>query len=121
MIIAMVLAGGLGAVLRFLVDHLSARLITRHFPLGTLIVNVTGSLALGLVVGALGAHSDATLVLGTGLLGGFTTFSTHAVETLRLWMVDGRWRAALVNATLTLTLCLIAGWLGLTLFALVNP
>lgn len=115
MIWLLVVAGGLGAVLRFLLDDLVGRLVTSRFPLGTLLVNLSGSFALGLVVGNFGTDSPAALVLGTGLLGGFTTFSTHAVETLRLVLIDGRWRAAVLNVGLTAASCLGAGAVGLWL------
>jgi CrcB protein len=75
--------GALGAVARFRLDAaVSARLPT-NFPLGTLVVNLSGSFALGVIVGAAVTHRVA-LVLGTGFMGGYTTFSTWMVESLRL-------------------------------------
>jgi fluoride exporter len=72
--------GGLGAVARYRLSAAVAKRIAARFPLGTLVVNLTGTLALAVVVGA--AVSDrAELLLGTGLLGGYTTFSTWMVET----------------------------------------
>jgi CrcB protein len=75
--------GGLGAVARY---RLSAAVATRAgggFPVGTLVVNITGTFALGVLVGA--AVSDrAELLLGIGFLGGYTTFSTWMVETEQL-------------------------------------
>jgi CrcB protein len=75
--------GGLGAVARY---RLSAAVATRaggDFPVGTLVVNITGTFALGVLVGA--AVSDrAELLLGIGFLGGYTTFSTWMVETEQL-------------------------------------
>ena len=109
-------AGGAGAGLRFLLD--AAVMRTRHgrFPLGILIVNVSGSLALGLLTGLSGAIVGPALavVLGTGLLGGYTTFSTVSVETVLL-MQRGRRRAALFNLVGTLALALAAAAIGVLL------
>jgi fluoride exporter len=75
--------GAVGAVARFRVDSgVSARLPS-DFPLGTLVVNLSGSFALGILVGASVAHRIAFL-LGTGFMGGYTTFSTWMVESERL-------------------------------------
>jgi CrcB protein len=90
------LAGGLGAVTRFLVDALVARHNPFRVPLGTMLINVTGSLVLGLVTGLIVLRSPestgATVraILGTGFCGGYTTFSTASVETVRLWIAEGR-------------------------------
>ncbi|HEU4658456.1 MAG TPA: fluoride efflux transporter CrcB [Capillimicrobium sp.] len=75
--------GALGALARFHVDAaVSARLATR-FPLGTFVVNLSGSFALGVLVG-LEPGDDVLFVLGTGFTGGYTTFSTWMVESARL-------------------------------------
>jgi fluoride exporter len=75
--------GGLGSVLRFLIDRLAAQRAARGFPLGTLTVNVTGSLLLGLVNG-LTAVPDVLLLAGVAAIGSYTTFSTWMLETQRL-------------------------------------
>lgn len=75
-------AGGVGAVLRFLVDEaVRARRPGGAFPLGILVVNVSGSLVLGLLAGLVLGH-DAALVLSVGLVGAYTTFSTWTLDTL---------------------------------------
>ena len=82
MIWLVAIAGGLGATARFFVDGVvNAR---RHLdvPLGSWVVNVVGSFLLGMVVGAVPGQTG--LVLGTGFLGGFTTFSTFTLESARL-------------------------------------
>lgn len=96
------LAGGLGAVVRFLVDAAIARRVKRpSVPLGTLVINVTGSFLLGLLTGWWSiAAGDPTLrlVLGTGFLGGYTTFSTASVEAARLAREGLQWRAVQLAA-----------------------
>lgn len=108
------LAGGIGAVLRYLVDLGVARLAGRRFPLGILLVNISGSFALGLVTAAL---PDAAFLLGAGLLGGYTTFSTAMLDTVALWR-DGERRASAFNAIGMLLLGVLAAGLGLALGSL---
>lgn len=109
--LAAALAGGVGAVLRYLVDLGVARLVGRRFPWGILAVNLTGSFALGLVTTAL---PDAAFVLGAGLLGGYTTFSTAMLDAVALWR-DGERGAAAFDAFGMLLLGLLAAGLGLAL------
>jgi CrcB protein len=75
--------GALGAVARFRVDAAVSARLPGDFPFGTLVVNLTGSFVLGILVGASVSHRVAFL-LGTGFMGGYTTFSTWMVETERL-------------------------------------
>jgi fluoride exporter len=93
------LAGAAGAVARLLVDT-QVRLVRRtHLPWGTAVVNVSGTLLLGLLVGAARADrlsSTVLLVLGTGFCAAYTTFSTWMVETVAL-AEGGRLRGALAN------------------------
>ncbi len=89
------LAGGAGAVLRLLVGRGVVRLTSAPLAAGTFAVNVSGALALGLLVGLAPGH-ETTLVLGTGLLGGYTTFSTWMYESQRFGR-EGAPRAALLN------------------------
>src|SRR5690606_24604274 len=82
-------AGGLGAGLRYVVDIGVTRAVTTRFPWGILVVNVSGSLALGVLTGMAFAgmsavSPEASLLIGVGFLGGYTTFSTVAVETALL-------------------------------------
>ncbi|HVM26591.1 MAG TPA: fluoride efflux transporter CrcB [Mycobacteriales bacterium] len=97
--IAVVLACGVGAVSRYLVDAAVTRRSRGRFPLGTFVVNVSGSLFLGLVAGLLarqGLSPDLAVVLAVGFSGGYTTLSTWSWETLVL-VEDSAWRPALVN------------------------
>ena len=88
------LLGGLGALARFLVAR---------FPSGTLVVNLSGSLLLGVLVGA-GVDGDASRLAATGFVGAYTTFST--------WMLESRGRNAWLNVGVSLVLGLAAAWLG---------
>jgi CrcB protein len=113
------IAGGVGAVARFLVDRAVTASATARYPRGTLVVNVTGSLLLGLVTGlALGQGLPERwhLVLGSGFLGGYTTFSTASLEALRL-VQERRWLAAATHAVGMLLLSVLVAaaglWLGL--------
>jgi fluoride exporter len=81
--------GAVGSLARFHVGGLVAARRPGDFPLGTFVVNLTGGFLLGLLTG-LGMTGDALLVFGTGLLGGYTTFSTWMVEAQRLGE-DGEW------------------------------
>ena len=111
--LAAALAGGAGAVLRHLVDTGVAALAGRRFPWGILVVNLSGSFALGVVTTAL---PDGAFVLGAGLLGGYTTFSTAMLDAVGLWR-DGERGASVLDAVGMLVLGLIAAGLGLALGA----
>jgi CrcB protein len=75
--------GGVGAVARFLVDGAVSRRVASTFPVGTLVVNLSGCFVLGLLDGLL-LPTDVALILGTGVIGSYTTFSTWMFETQRL-------------------------------------
>ncbi|MFW6775027.1 fluoride efflux transporter CrcB [Nocardioides sp. CPCC 205120] len=108
------LAGGIGAAVRFLVDDAVRRHTGGARPLGTLVVNLTGAFALGLVVGLADRGSvggDLVAVLGTGLLGGYTTFSTAVVELARL-LEERRWGYAVVHGPGMLVAGALAAALG---------
>jgi len=111
------IAGGVGAGLRYVVDRLLTPAGGMRLPVGILVVNVSGSFALGLLT-ALGAAiaPELSLVLGLGLLGGYTTFSTVSVESVLLAQRK-RWRDAALNLFGTLALAVIAAGLGLLLGA----
>jgi CrcB protein len=104
------LLGGVGAVARFLLDGAVASRAASAFPWGTLAVNLSGALALGVLHGA-GVSGDALRVFGTGLLGAYTTFSTWMLESHRLGE-DGRLRLGWANVVVSLALGLACVWLG---------
>lgn len=113
--------GGVGAALRFLLDgSVKARVAGSRsgaFPLGTLVINVTGSLVLGLLTGAGQAGTipvAAVAVLGTGMMGGYTTFSTASVETVQLFR-SARPGPAVLNGLGMLVVSVGAAALGLWL------
>jgi CrcB protein len=97
------LAGGLGAVARVVLDGAVTTARARRggagYPLGTTVINLSGSFLLGLLAGLAASRvigAPGLLVLGTGFLGGYTTFSTAAYETVRL-AGQRRWGAALAH------------------------
>lgn len=106
--------GGIGAVLRFLVDRAVSARTTRPFPLGTLVVNLSGALLLGFLAGlALSPH--LALLVGTGFVGSYTTFSTWMLETHRLGEERQIWPAAaniFVSVALGLTAASLGLWIG---------
>jgi len=114
--IAVALAGGAGAAMRLLIDGVvRARVPASVKPIGTMLINVTGSFGLGLITGfALGnlLPPELQLVLGGGLMGGYTTFSTASLETV-LFARERRFRAALINALGMLIASASASGLGL--------
>jgi CrcB protein len=121
LVLALGLAGGLGSVARFVLDGVLRSRGLGPLPVPTLIINVSGSFLLGILAGAaLGSALPPAwvLVCGTGFLGGYTTFSTASIETVRL-IQTGRWRAALMAGAGTAVVALLAAgaglWLGLLL------
>ena len=114
--LAAALAGGVGAGLRYVVDVLVVAGKPGRFPLGILIVNITGSFALGVLTG-LGASlvGGATVwIVGVGLLGGYTTFSTVSLESVLL-VRSGEARRGWMNAVGTLVLGVAAAAAGLAI------
>ena len=102
--------GGLGAIARLLLDGAVSARAGRALPWGTLAVNLSGALALGVLVGA-AVGGDALRLAGTGFIGAYTTFSTWMLETHRL-AEDGRSRPAIANVLVSLALGLTCAWLG---------
>ena len=100
------LAGGLGAALRLVLDSLIRTRLKSTYPVGTAVINLTGSLLLGLLTGLTTGYlvpQQYQLIIGTGLLGGYTTFSAASVETVRL-LEDRRYVAAAVHVVVFLGL-----------------
>ena len=114
------LAGGAGAVLRALIIHHIARRRADPLPVGTLVVNASGSLVLGIVTGLAlyhGLGGRASAVAGLGLCGGYTTWSTASWETIHL-LHTGHRAEAIVYTFGALIVCLGAAAAGVGLTAL---
>ena len=112
-------AGALGAVARYLIDGAVQDRTSGALPLGTMTVNVIGSLVMGVVVGIVLFHDAGTTaktVIGTGFCGGLTTWSTASWETLRL-LEDDSFAAGFLNAVGGLAASLAAAGVGLVLAA----
>jgi fluoride exporter len=114
--IGLVLIGGAGAVARFRLDAEISRRGAGEFPLGTLVINVGGAFALGVLTGA-GVTGDRLFLAGTGFIGSFTTFSTWMFETERL-AEDGEENVALANLVVSVLGGLAAAGVGWALGAL---
>ena len=114
-LLGLVVAGGTGALLRYEVELRVRRRLGPAFPYGTLLINISGSFVLGLLTGLAEHHGVRTAVVtvvGTGLIGAYTTFSTFAVDSVGL-LQRGRMRAAAVNVSASVVLGLGAAGLGL--------
>ena len=121
------IGGALGSVGRFWLSGLVAGRVGETFPWGTIIVNVTGCFAIG-VIGALASPEGRlnsptrqfiTQFLMIGVCGGYTTFSSFSLQTLNL-LRDGEWLHAGGNVLLSVLLCMIAVWLGFMLGSVFN-
>lgn len=122
MLLGIAVLGGLGAAARFVVDGLVRGRTRGALPVATLLVNVTGSGLMGLLGGALLYHSlspKAFGLLGVGFCGGYTTFSTAMVETVRLAQA-GDVRRAAFNAVGSVLLTLAAASSGVLVMWLVR-
>lgn len=112
------LAGAFGALARYHLQGLVNRLYLGSFPLGTFVVNVSGCFVLGVLFGALterfAVSGDVRTALTVGFLGAYTTYSTFALETVRLGE-DGAFAVAALNVALSVLAGLAAARLGLTL------
>ena len=109
--------GALGTGLRMWVSAFLATHFGEHFPVGTLVVNITGSFLISLVAGLAGPDGRwaAPMIvrnfLMVGIMGGYTTFSAFSLQTLNL-MNTAQWGRAGAYVVLSVALCLAAVWLG---------
>jgi CrcB protein len=107
--------GGVGALARYIVGTEVAARVGGRFPLGTLVINVTGSFLIGLLMTLfterLQPHPNWRLLLVVGVLGGYTTFSTFEYETFRAVQDGGKW-IGLLNVVGSVVLGYIAVWIG---------
>ena len=115
--IAVALAGGVGAMWRYILDTYVSRRFGRVAPVGTITVNAIGSFVLGLIAGLVAHHGipgSYESVIGVGFCGGLTTFSTASFETVRL-LREGFYRVGVMTAIGGMTISCLAGALGLGL------
>jgi CrcB protein len=115
MLALVALAGGVGAMVRYVLDGWIQDRTDNPLPVGTFFINVTGSFLLGLLAGLAIRHSvsaNAKLIAGTGFLGGYTTFSTYVYETFRL-AEDRAEAAAILNVLASMGAGLVAATVGL--------
>ena len=111
------IGSAIGGVGRYWLSGVIAVLAGETFPLGTLIVNITGSIAIGFIAtltgpdGRLFVSSTTRQFMMIGLCGGYTTFSSFSLQTLNL-MNDGQWLYAALNIGASVVLCLVGVWLG---------
>lgn len=107
------LGGFCGAIARYLISY---RLNPRcpGFPWGTILINITGSFALGLLAGLPGTSEGIMLFLGTGFMGAYTTFSTFSIEGLNLWQGSLQTKA-LTYLAASISFGIAAGYLGFAL------
>jgi fluoride exporter len=116
-------AGGIGAALRLMLDGLIRARTTFSYPVGTTVINITGSFLLGLITGLATSQLlplQWQLMIGTGFLGGYTTFSTASFETVRL-IEDRRYVAAALNGLGMLVICTAAAAFGFAAALLLTP
>ena len=109
--------GALGSIARYWLSGVVGRQFGETFPYGTLLVNVSGCLAIGFFAAYTGTEGrllmrpECRLAFMTGVCGGYTTFSSFSLQTLNL-ATDGDWLRAAANVILSVALCLGAVWLG---------
>ena len=113
-LLAVAVGGGIGATLRYILANLWQSWTPSGFPLGTLIVNIAGCALIGfvtaLLIGPLSQHREfLRLLLIVGVLGGFTTFSTFALDTIDLFE-DGRIRQAVMYIILSNLFGILLAW-----------
>ena len=122
-LLAVVIGSAAGGTARYWVSDITHRWLGERFPWGTLAVNVSGAVLVGilaaLATGAapLASAAEAQKLLIIGVCGSYTTVSSFALQTLALAR-DGQWQFALVNVFASLGLCMLGVWLGLRLSAL---
>jgi fluoride exporter len=109
--------GAMGTILRFWISGVVAQAYGERFPMGTLVINITGSFVIGFFATLTGP--EGRWLVGSlprqffmiGICGGYTTFSSFSLQTLNLAR-EGQWGYAMLNIGLSVVLCLIGVWLG---------
>jgi len=113
--LSVILGGGLGALLRYLSTQFVNSIFKTQFSFGTVFVNCVGAFLIGLLINVFDLYSLNTkwrLLLITGFLGGYTTFSAYSLETVQYFM-NGNIRYAVINILTNNVLCILFVLLGL--------
>jgi CrcB protein len=113
------LGGAIGAMARYGAGHAVAQVWRDPFPLGTLLINIVGSLAMGLLVGPLAralpaAQTEIRLFVAVGILGGFTTFSAFSLDAITL-IERGDLAGATIYILISVIASILALWVGLVI------
>jgi len=109
--------GALGTILRYWISGVVAQAYGDRFPVGTMVINISGSFVIGLFntltgpEGRMMAGSLPRTFFMIGVCGGYTTFSSFSLQTLALAR-EGQWAYAALNVGLSVLLCLLGVWLG---------
>ncbi|MEI5638631.1 MULTISPECIES: fluoride efflux transporter CrcB [unclassified Pseudoalteromonas] len=116
--LSVALGGAIGAMLRYFIGDMAIKLLGKGFPFGTLIVNILGSLLMGVLYGLIEkeiiAVTPAKTLVGIGFLGALTTFSTFSMDSLLL-LQQGHYMKMAFNVTLNVVTCIFMAWVGLCL------
>jgi len=116
-LIYIVIGGGIGALLRYFTSQFVNNLFNKNFSLGTVFVNCIGALLIGFLINIFdlyGINTKYKLLIITGFLGGYTTFSTYSIETVN-YFINGNIKYGILNILLNNFLCILFALLGLWL------
>jgi len=116
-----IIGGGIGALLRYLSSNYINSSINIKYPLGTLFVNCLGALLIGFLINIFDRYNinlKYKLLLITGFLGGYTTFSTYSLETVQ-YFINGNIKQALLNIFLNNILCILFVFIGIWIYKII--
>jgi CrcB protein len=116
-LVYIVIGGGIGALLRYLTSQFVNNLYNKNFSLGTIFVNCVGALLIGFLINIFdlfGINTKLKLLIITGFLGGYTTFSTYSLETVN-YFINGNIKYGILNILLNNILCILFVLFGLWL------